>query len=93
MEPPERGRCNLIRRIDFALFMVEAFENDELVHEAPGDRRPPDALGARTHRQRLNSSVTPWLHQGAPGTPPTASSPRSAKSCEPEGPQDLTRRL
>src|SRR5205809_78998 len=26
---------NLTRRIDFALFMVEALENDELVHEAP----------------------------------------------------------
>jgi hypothetical protein len=26
---------NLTRRVDFALFMVEAFENDELIHEAP----------------------------------------------------------
>lgn len=26
---------NLTRRIDFALFMVEAVDNDELVHEAP----------------------------------------------------------
>ena len=26
---------NLTRRIDFALFMVEALQNDELVHEAP----------------------------------------------------------
>ena len=26
---------NLTRRIDFALFMVAALENDELVHEAP----------------------------------------------------------
>ena len=26
---------NLTRRIDFALFMVEALDNDELVHEAP----------------------------------------------------------
>lgn len=26
---------NLTRRIDFALFMVEALENDELIHEAP----------------------------------------------------------
>ena len=26
---------NLTRRIDFALFMVEALENDDLVHEAP----------------------------------------------------------
>jgi NAD(P)-dependent dehydrogenase (short-subunit alcohol dehydrogenase family) len=26
---------NLTRRVDFALFMVEALENDELIHEAP----------------------------------------------------------
>jgi hypothetical protein len=26
---------NMTRRIDFALFMVEALENDELIHEAP----------------------------------------------------------
>ena len=26
---------NLTRRVDFALFMVEALENDELVHQAP----------------------------------------------------------
>lgn len=26
---------NISRRIDFALFMVEALENDELIHEAP----------------------------------------------------------
>ena len=25
---------NITRRVDFALFMVEALENDELVHEA-----------------------------------------------------------
>jgi hypothetical protein len=26
---------NLTRRVDFALFMVEALENDELIHQAP----------------------------------------------------------
>ena len=26
---------NITRRVDYALFMVEALENDELVHEAP----------------------------------------------------------
>lgn len=26
---------NLTRRIDFALFMVEALENDDLIHKAP----------------------------------------------------------
>jgi hypothetical protein len=37
---------NITRRIDFALFMVEALENDELVHEAPAivGRRTPSAL-------------------------------------------------
>ena len=28
-------KSSLTRRVDFALFMVEALENDELVHEAP----------------------------------------------------------
>gem|GEM_PF-2685628 len=34
---------NITRRVDFALFMVEALENDELIHEAPaivGCQRP-----------------------------------------------------
>jgi NAD(P)H-binding len=37
---------NLTRRVDFALFMVEALQNDELVHEAPAivGRRTPSAL-------------------------------------------------
>ncbi len=37
---------NLTRRIDFALFMVAALENDELVHEAPAivGCRTPSAL-------------------------------------------------
>jgi hypothetical protein len=28
-------KSNITRRVDFALFMVEALENDELIHEAP----------------------------------------------------------
>ena len=28
-------KSNITRRVDFALFMVQALENDELVHEAP----------------------------------------------------------
>lgn len=28
-------KSNLTRRVDFALFMVEALTNDELIHEAP----------------------------------------------------------
>jgi hypothetical protein len=37
---------NLTRRVDFALFMVEALENDELVHEDPAivGRETPSAL-------------------------------------------------
>jgi hypothetical protein len=37
---------NLTRRVDFALFMVEAVENDELIHEAPAivGRQTPSAL-------------------------------------------------
>jgi NAD(P)-dependent dehydrogenase (short-subunit alcohol dehydrogenase family) len=37
---------NRTRRVDFALFMVEALENDELIHEAPAivGRRTPSAL-------------------------------------------------
>jgi hypothetical protein len=37
---------NLTRRVDFALFMVEALQNDELIHEAPAivGRQTPSAL-------------------------------------------------
>ena len=37
---------NLTRRVDFALFMVDALENDELVHEAPAivGRCSPSAI-------------------------------------------------
>ena len=37
---------NLTRRVDFALFMVEALNNDELVHKAPAivGRQTPSAL-------------------------------------------------
>src|SRR5690349_24666685 len=37
---------NVTRRVDFALFMVEALDNDELVHEAPAivSRQSPSAL-------------------------------------------------
>jgi hypothetical protein len=37
---------NLTRRVDFALFMVEALQNDELIHEAPAivGCRTPSAL-------------------------------------------------
>jgi uncharacterized protein YbjT (DUF2867 family) len=37
---------NITRRVDFALFMVEALDNDQLVHEAPAivGRQAPSAL-------------------------------------------------
>ena len=37
---------NITRRVDFALFMVDALENDTLVHEAPAivSRQSPSAL-------------------------------------------------
>jgi NAD(P)-dependent dehydrogenase (short-subunit alcohol dehydrogenase family) len=40
---------NITRRVDFALFMVAALENDELVHEAPAivGCQTPSALAAR----------------------------------------------
>jgi len=37
---------NITRRVDFALFMVEALDNEELIHEAPAivGRQTPSAL-------------------------------------------------
>ena len=37
---------NITRRVDFALFMVAALENDDLIHEAPAivGCRTPSAL-------------------------------------------------
>ncbi len=41
---------DITRRVDFALFMVEALENDELIHEAPAivGRQTPSALAFKT---------------------------------------------
>jgi NAD(P)-dependent dehydrogenase (short-subunit alcohol dehydrogenase family) len=41
---------NITRRVDFALFMVAALENDKLIHEAPAivGCQTPTALAART---------------------------------------------
>jgi len=43
-------KSSLTRRVDFALFMVEALQNDELIHEAPAivGRRAPSALAHGT---------------------------------------------
>jgi len=42
-------QSNKTRRVDFALFMVEALENDDLIHEAPAivGRLTPSALAFR----------------------------------------------
>jgi hypothetical protein len=39
-------KSNITRRVDFALFMVEALKDDELIHEAPAivSCRAPSAL-------------------------------------------------
>jgi hypothetical protein len=41
---------NLTRRVDFALFMVAAIENDELIHEAPAivGCKSPSALAVQS---------------------------------------------
>ncbi len=48
---------NITRRIDFALFMVEALENDELIHEAPAivGCQTPSALSKETGSKKLKS--------------------------------------
>src|SRR6185436_18868733 len=45
---------DITRRVDFALFMVEALENDDLVHEAPAivSRQSPSALARATPGDR-----------------------------------------
>jgi hypothetical protein len=42
-------RSNITRRVDFALFMVQALEDDDLVQEAPAivSRQSPSALAHR----------------------------------------------
>ena len=40
---------NMTRRVDYALFMVEALENDELDPRSPGHCRLPHTLGARPY--------------------------------------------
>ena len=51
---------NITRRVDFALFMVEALENDELVHEAPAivGCQTPSAL-AHAARNEPGCATTP----------------------------------
>jgi uncharacterized protein YbjT (DUF2867 family) len=52
---------NLTRRVDFARFMVEAIENDELVHEAPaivGCQTPSALAHAASGSPAMNTSRT-----------------------------------
>jgi hypothetical protein len=41
-----RSDRNITRRVDFALFMVEALKNNKLIHRAPAivSRQSPSAL-------------------------------------------------
>jgi uncharacterized protein YbjT (DUF2867 family) len=47
---------NIVRRVDYALFMVEALANDELIHEAPAivGCRTPSALAHAADPDRLS---------------------------------------
>jgi NAD(P)-dependent dehydrogenase (short-subunit alcohol dehydrogenase family) len=47
---------NLMRRVDFALFMVRR-SRTTISSTRPRDCWPPDALGGRARRERMNSSV------------------------------------
>jgi hypothetical protein len=50
---------NLTRRVDYALFMVEALENDELIHEAPAivGCQTPSALASKAQSSRLRQEI------------------------------------
>lgn len=54
-------KSNITRRVDFALFMVAAIENDELVHEAPaivGCQTPSALAHAAANRESLSPLAT-----------------------------------
>jgi uncharacterized protein YbjT (DUF2867 family) len=67
-------KSNITRRVDFALFMVEALENDELIQEAPAivGCQTPSAL-AYAANQRRN-------HPGVQGTGFRSQSSHDSKS-------------
>jgi hypothetical protein len=48
---------NITRRVDFALFMVAAIENDELIHQAPAivGCQTPSALA---HAAKIGDRLT-----------------------------------
>ena len=54
-------KSNMTRRVDFALFMVAAIENDDLVHEAPaivGCRTPSALAHAALHTLRPEAGTS-----------------------------------
>ena len=82
---------NLTRRVDFALFMVEALENDELIHEAPAivGCRTPSALAhaGKTHDSvRTRAAHLPRAegHRRAEPIPPGCGGTGSDDSLAPE---------
>jgi NAD(P)-dependent dehydrogenase (short-subunit alcohol dehydrogenase family) len=62
---------NITRRVDFALFMVEALENDELVHEAPAivGCQTPSALAAAIVRGKARQHET---YRASEALPPSS---------------------
>ena len=50
---------NMTRRVDYALFMVAALENDELIHEAPAivGCQTPSALAAKAGGQSFDRGI------------------------------------
>jgi hypothetical protein len=48
-------KSNLTRRVDFALFMVDALTNDQLIHEAPA------IVGRQTPSALAHTAATPQL--------------------------------
>src|SRR5512136_2389471 len=66
-------KSNMTRRVDFALFMVAALENDELIHEAPA------IVGCRT------PSALAYAAAAGPGHVPAKQAQKeTAKRCSPE---------
>ena len=58
-------KSNITRRVDFALFMVEALENDAARPRGPGDCRLPDALGTRARRYGMTPHCAAPLSRDA----------------------------
>jgi hypothetical protein len=54
-------KSNLTRRVDFALFMVEALTNDDLVHKAPAivGCQTPSAIEYAASRVTSSARETP----------------------------------